>query len=103
MRKLLVLAAAAGALSLGACATNGGYAGGGYGYDYASGAYDYAGPADVWYDGYYGPYVDGYWASGGQFFYKDSRGGYHRDSSRHFQNHEFSGGQHLMAGHRPRK
>jgi hypothetical protein len=95
MKKLLLLAAVGAALSVTACASDGGYVGAGYGYDYV-------GPADVWYDGYYGPYVDGYWGDGGAFFYRDGDGHYRRDAGGHFRSHAFDGGQHFNAGHRPR-
>ncbi len=93
MRKLLLLAAVGGALTVSACASNGAYVGGGYGYDYA-------GPADdVWYDGYYGPYVDGYWGGGGAFYFRGSDGHYHHDMANHFRNQSFNGGQHFTAHH----
>ncbi len=52
MRKLLLIAAAGSALLAAGCATSGGY--GGVGYVGGGYGYDYAGPSDVWYDGYYG-------------------------------------------------
>lgn len=93
MRKLLFLAAAAGMLATAGCATSGYYGGVGYGYNYAA-------PADVWYDGYYGAYTEGYWGDGGAFFFRGVDGRYYRDRDGHFRGQAFSGGQHFMAGHR---
>lgn len=95
MKKLVLLAALGGVLAVAGCASDGGYAGGGYGYNYY-------GPSDVWYDGYYGPYVDGYWGDGGAFFYRDGQGHYQRDSSGHFRSHAFSGGEHFNASRHSR-
>ena len=94
MRKLIFLAAAAGMLAVSGCATGGGYYGGA---DYG---YNYTGPADVWYDGYYGAYTEGYWGDGGAFFFRGVDGRYYRDRDGHFRGQAFSGGQHFMAGHR---
>jgi hypothetical protein len=93
MRKPLLIAAAGSAILAAGCATSGGYAGGGYGYDYV-------GPTDVWYDGYYGPYVDGYWGDGGVYFYRGGDGHFRRDDAGHFRSHHFTGGQHFNAGRR---
>ena len=97
MRKLLLLAALGGAMALSACATSGGYAGGGVGF-----GYNYNAPADVWYDGYYGPYSDGYWNDGGAFFFRGSDGHYYRDQANHFRSQSFVGGEHFSAAHRRR-
>lgn len=86
MKRLLFLAAAAGMLAAAGCASDGGYVGAGYGYNYA-------GPADVWYDGYYGPYTDGYWNSGGVFYFRGQDGHYYRDRANHFRNGSFTGAQ----------
>jgi len=94
MKRLLFLAAAAGMLAAAGCASDGGYVGAGYGYNYA-------GPADdVWYDGYYGPYSDGYWNSGGAFFFRGQDGHYYRDQANHFRTSSFNGSQHFTAHHR---
>ena len=95
MRKLLLLAALAGATALGACATSGGYAGGGVGF-----GYDYSRAGEVWYDGYYGPYSDGYWNNGGAFFFRGTDGHYHRDDADHFRSQSFTGSQQFSARHR---
>jgi hypothetical protein len=80
MRKTLL---AAGALSvligLSAC-------GGGYGYYGAS-----VGPGDVYYDGFYGDYTDGYWGPDRNFYYRGGDGRFQRDENRHFQRRMFSG------------
>ena len=99
MRKLLLIAAAGSALLAAGCATSGGY--GGVGYVGGGYGYDYAGPSDVWYDGYYGPYTDGYWGDGGVYFYRGGDGSFRRDDAGHFRNRQFTGGQHFNAGHRP--
>ena len=101
----LALAAAA-PLALGACA-NGytgfdvglGYGGGGYGYG-GYGGYGYPGyypaygygwdPYDVWYDGFYGPYSNGYWATDGFFWYQGGDHRWHRGDHDHFHH----GGDH---------
>ncbi len=93
MRKLFLIAAAGSALLAAGCATNGAYYGGGYGYN--SGI-----SGDVWYDGYYGPYADGYWGDGDAFFFRGVDGHYYRDRASHFRNQSFSGAQHFTAGHR---
>ena len=79
MRKTLLAAGALSALiALSAC-------GGGYGYYGAE-----AGPPDVYYDGFYGPYTDGYWANDG-FYYRGGDGGFIRDENHHFQRGMFHG------------
>ena len=93
MRKLLLLAALGGAMAASACATNGGYAAGDVGYDYT-------GAGEVWYDGYYGPYSDGYWNDGGAFFFRGSDGHYYRDQANHFRSQSFNGSQQFSAKHR---
>ena len=58
-------------------------------------------PADAYYDGYYGPYVDGYWNGGVYvFFGNDHR--WHRDDGRHFGRGPGPGYFHVHgSGHRP--
>ena len=91
MRKLLLLAAVGGALTVSACATNGGYVGAGYGYDYA-------GPADdVWYDGYDGPYTDGYWGPDNFFDYRGGAGRLLREPAHHFRHQRFGGANRFHA------
>ncbi len=94
MRKLILLGALGGAMALSACAS-GGYYGAGYGYNYA-------GPSDVWYDGYYGPYADGYWGDGGAFFFHGMDGRYYRDNGEHFRTGSFAGAEHFAAGYHRR-
>ena len=97
-RKFLVFAAAcAGALSLGAC-TQGYYGasvgyGGGYGYGYPGyyPAYGYGwDPYDVWYDGFYGPYYNGFWGTDGFFWFQDGHRRWRRGDGDHFHH----GGDH---------
>lgn len=62
----------------------------GYGYrnGYYNDGYDegYGSPYDVWYDGYYGPIDDGYWAGDGYFYYSTGRNrDWHRGESGHFR------------------
>ena len=97
MRKLLLIAGAGAVLLAGGCATSGGYAGGGVGF-----GYNYNGPSDVWYDGYYGPYTDGYWNDGGAFFFRGGDGHYYRDQADHFRTQSFVGSQQFAAKHRHR-
>jgi len=90
MKKLILIGAAATGLLLAGCADEG-YYGGGYGY-----GYDYYGPRDVWYDGYYGPYEDGYW-DGDVFFFADRDGRFRRDDDGHFRAFSFEGAQRFRA------
>jgi len=46
-----------------------------------------------YYDGHYGPFVGGYWANDGFFYYYDRHRRYHRDGDRHFRRHAFDGGK----------
>lgn len=93
MRTLLLGAAAAAALTLVGCADGRDY-GHGVGYGYS-----YYGPADVWYDGYYGAYADGYWDDGA-FFYRGADGNYVRDGAGHFRQGRFEGAQRYKASPR---
>lgn len=74
----LVLAAAASALLLSACATDMG------------GGRHYSNAYDGYYDGAYGPYTSGYWD--GDFFFYQGSGGFVRDDSHHFHREHFRGG-----------
>lgn len=79
MRKTLLAAGALSALiTLSAC-------GGGYGYYGAE-----VGPPDVYYDGFYGDYPDGYWGPDDYFYYRHG-GGFVRDEGHHFQHSMFNG------------
>lgn len=85
-----------------------------YGHDYGYGPYGrdygpapYAGPGaydyDGFYDDYYGPFFDGYWAPDGFFYYSRGLGdGFHRDVGGHFR-HDSAAGFHAVHGgaHRP--
>lgn len=93
MKTLLLGAAAAAALMLVGCASEG-YYGNGVGYGYS-----YYGPSEVWYDGYYGPYADGYWDSGA-FYYRGSDGQYVRDGAGHFRQGSFEHAQKYKASPR---
>src|SRR5262245_50147811 len=61
-------------------------------------AYD---PYDVWYDGYYGPYVSGYWGSGGIYFYSDTAGVWHGDRDGHFRHESWVGARGFHSMRRP--
>jgi len=64
----------------------------------------YHGPpgyADVYYDGYYGPFAGGYWGDDGFFYYSNGHGGFDRDEGRHFHHRAFEHGQHFHADARP--
>lgn len=74
-----ILLAAAAALALSACAEDLGY-----GPTFGSGL--------VYYDSYYGPYYNGYWARDGFFYYSPGRGRpFIRDEGRHFRRGPGSG------------
>ena len=64
--------------------------------------FGYGGPVavgyDAYYDGYYGPFVDGYWAGNGFFYYLDGGGRRHRDTHNHFR-HDPSTGYRPVQGH----
>ena len=95
MKAILLIGATAAGLLLAGCADEG-YYGPGYGY-----GYDYYGPADVWYDGYYGPYNGGYW-DGDDFYFQDRDGGFRHDDGGHFSHSQFSGAQRFHSSPRPR-
>jgi hypothetical protein len=76
MRKMLIAAALGGMMILPACADTG-YYGASYGGGYRAG--------DVYYDGYYGAYTDGYWGPDAYFYYRGGDGRFLRDDSRHFR------------------
>lgn len=60
------------------------------GYDDCDDEADYLG----YYDGYYGPFIGGYWADDGFFYYYSDRSRrYHRDELRHYRRHSFEGGK----------
>ena len=85
MKKLMILTcAAAAALLVSGCADDYGYR---YGYGY--GGYAVIEPYDVWYDGFYGPYVGGYWDRD-IFIYRSPSGGFVRDDAGHFRHERFA-------------
>lgn len=88
-----LLGAASAVLLLSACADDE-YA---YGHRHYASADSY----DVYYDGFYGPYVDGYWGDGDVFFYSDTHGGWIRDDARHFRHERWEGARGFHSGHRP--
>lgn len=91
MKRTTLVVGAIGALAmLSAC-------GGGYGYHGAA----YAGGPDVWYDGYYGDYGDGYWGPDAAFYYRGHDGNYQRDAGNHFRRSQFNGAHGFHAGHAP--
>ncbi len=80
MSKTLLAAGALSALiALSAC-------GGGYGYYGASVADN-----DVYYDGFYGPYSEGYWGPDRAFYYRGGDGRFVRGDGTHFQHRMFNG------------
>ncbi len=87
----LSLIAAAGALSLSACADSG------YGGHYFGGGLAY----DSYYDDAYGPYYGGYWGPDDVFMYRrDRRGPFVRDEAHHFR-HDHPTGFHGVRSMRP--
>ena len=83
MNKLAIaICGATAANALGGCA-------GDY-YDHGPGYASAAGPYDVWYDGFYGPYSAGYWGDGGVFFFRDRAGHFTRDDGNHFRRGRFA-------------
>ena len=91
MRKMLIAAALGGMMILPACASGGYYYGAGMG------------PADVYYDSYYGPYTDGYWGPDEFFYYRGGDGRFLRDESHHFQRRMFNGAHGYHAHAAPRE
>ncbi len=59
------------------------------------------GGPDVYYDGFYGGYSDGYWGDGDTFFYRGGDGRYIRDDAHHFRHGAFHGARGFHAGHGP--
>jgi hypothetical protein len=93
MRKLAPILFSVGALALvSGCDTTGG--GGYFGFG--------GGPADVYYDGYYGPYAGGYWGPDMAFYYRDRGGHFMRDDAGHFHRQAFAGGRGFHSGRSPR-
>jgi hypothetical protein len=95
MRIAPLIAVAAAAALLAACAEGPGYSAG-YGYDYPVAAVGY----DGYYDDYYGPFYDGYWGADGGFYYRGSdHDRWHKDTGQHFR-HEAAGERyHPVTGH----
>ena len=94
MKRLAIVIGAAGVLGLTAACE---YDHRGYGY----GGGDVAVGYDGYYDGFYGPFNDGYWGRDGGFYYRDGEGHpYHRDTGGHFR-HEAGAGFNPVHGHGP--
>jgi hypothetical protein len=93
LKATVLMGAAATVLLLSACADDA----------YYDGHRHYAdvGNYDVWYDGFYGPYVDGYWGDGDVFFYSDPHGGFLRDDAHHFRHERWEGARGFHAGRHP--
>ena len=112
-RSTTLIAIALAALPLAGCVTDEYGDGYGYGNGYYGGGYDryayndrydngyYGSPYDVWYDGYYGPINDGYWAGDGYFYYttgrdrdwrRGSAGHFRRDAYRDYRHYQFQRG-----------
>ena len=53
---------------------------------------------NAWYDGYYGPFMNGYWGADGAFYYRIMGGRYLRDDSDHFRRSPAAGFQ-AVRGH----
>ena len=82
----LILAAAASALMLSACASD-------------MGGRHYADGYDTYYDGYYGDNIGGYWD--GDAFYYHGHDGFVRDDGNHYHHQHFDGGRGFRADPRP--
>lgn len=92
MKRLITgLCAAAGLVSVAACA-------GSYDRGYGGGLY-VGGDAtyDGYYDDYYGPIYDGYW-DGGEFYFRDGEGHPWRHDSEHHFRRDAAPGFHTMHG-----
>jgi len=82
MNKLAIaICGATAAIALGGCA-------GDY-YDHGPGYASAAGPYDVWYDGFYGPFNTGFW-DGDVFVFRDRAGHFTRDGGNHFRREQFA-------------
>ncbi len=89
MKRVLLTLCAGSVLMLTACADDSSF----YRPHYA-GATDY----DAYYDDFYGPFYDGYWAPGGNYFYRTGpRGRFQEDRAMHFH-HDQATGMHAVHG-----
>jgi len=87
-RYVFLVAAAAAAVSLGACMDMGHHGG-----PYAGGY------VDGYYDDSYGPLYDGYWGDGDVFYYRTAANdSFHPDSAHHFR-HDGVQGYHTFHAH----
>ena len=91
LKTVLVIGAAAAALALSACYSEGRYAGG----------YGPGDRYDTYYDGYYGNVNGGYWGSDSAYYYPGPDGHYMRDSGNHFRHDGFNGANGMHSGHPP--
>jgi hypothetical protein len=88
----LLIGLAAGAL-LGGCAVDEGYH---HHHPYVAAGIDY----DGYYDGFYGPIVDGYWGDDQAFYYRDGAGHpFRRDGGGHVRREQAAGFQSLHGHH----
>jgi hypothetical protein len=89
MKRVLLTLCAGSVLMLSACADDSGF----YRPHYAG-----ATGFDAYYDDFYGPFYDGYWAPGDAFYYRTGpHGFYHRDRGMHFH-HGPGTGMHAVHG-----
>lgn len=91
LRTTALIGAAASLLLVSACATD-------FDGDHHR-HYTSAESYDVWYDGGYGAYSDGYWGDGDIYYYSDGHGGYSRDDAHHFRHQRWHGANGYHAGH----
>jgi len=97
LKMMLFASGAAAVMLLSACETYDD----GYGYSGHRYYSDVSSPYDVWYDGYYGPYLGGYWGTDGVFFYSDRTGNWLRDDAGHFRHDRWAGARGFRVVPRP--
>lgn len=86
--KYVMLVAAGAAFLLSGCGSDGGRQHHAAYSTLGERAVDYG---DGYYDGFYGPFVDGYWGADNFFYYKDPDNRWRRDEGHHFR-HDAAGG-----------
>jgi hypothetical protein len=90
MKPVLIALCATSVVALSACADDSSF----YRPHYA-GVTDY----DAYYDDFYGPFYDGYWAPGGNYFYRTGpRGRFREDRAMHFHHEGGVAGMHAVHG-----